>query len=119
MLHNANVTHNTHTYPLYVFTDSLVQLSGIESDQGANEWQRVVVDVRKTVSELMALKSQCNDLLQETTQKNGREGREEGSWLSDRGLMCVGEVEPLVKELVQLEQLQSYFMWMRRLQQLW
>ena len=95
-----------------------MQLSGIESDEGANEWQRVVADVRKTISELMALKSQCNDLMQETAQKKGREGRDGGPWLSDRGLTCVREVEPLVEELVQLEKLQSYLMWMRQLQQL-
>lgn len=103
---------------------AFVQLSGIESDQEANEWQRVVADVRKTVSELTTLKSRCADLIQETgAQGEGKwsEGRDkdEGTWLSDRGNRCVKEVEPLVREMVQLEHLQSYFTWMRRLQQLW
>ena len=111
-----------------------MQLSGIESDQGANEWQRVVSDVRKTVSELAELKSRCSVLIQETTTVEGvkketvlegvkpvreGEGEEEGgSWMSEGGRRCVKEVEPLVRELVQLERLQSYFTWMRRLHQL-
>ena len=105
-----------------------LQLSGIESDQGANEWQRVVSDVRKTVSELAELKHRCSVLIQETTptveenvkRETELEGGEEerGTWLSEGGRRCVKEVEPLVKELVQLERLQSYFTWMRRLHQL-
>ena len=107
------------------------QLSGIEADQGANEWQRVVSDVRKTVSELAELKSRCSVLIEETTsptvgEENGKAGetaldggeREGGMWLSEGGRRCVQGVEPLVKELVQLERLQSYFTWMRRLHQL-
>ena len=108
------------THDLLIFTD-LAQLSGIETDQGANEWQRVVVDVRKTVSELAEVKSQCNVLMQETG-GGGREkepGKRGGTWLSDAGSGCVKEAEPLVKELVQLEHLQSYFMWMSRLHQIW
>ena len=95
-----------------------MQLSGIEADQEANEWQRVVADVRKTVSELNNVKSRCNLLTQET---EGGEKIEKGagSWLSEGGSRCVKEVEPLVKELVHVEQLQSYFMWMRRLHQIW
>ena len=105
-----------------------LQLSGIESDQGANEWQRVVSDVRKTASELAELKHRCSVLTQETTrtveEKVERERefeggeRERGAWLSEGGRRCVREVEPLMKELVQLERLQLYFTWMRRLHQL-
>ena len=109
-----------------------VQLSGIESDQGVNEWQRVVSDVRKTVSELAELKSRCTVLVQETRSTTEREkdvteleGGELASvdtervvWLSERGRRCVKEVEPLVRELVQLDKLHSYLTWMRKLQQL-
>ena len=101
-----------------------MQLSGIEADQGANEWQRVVSDVRKTVSELAELKSHCSSLVQETAltvhkeENIKREKSEGGVWLSEEGRGCVLEVEPLVKEFVELERLQSYFTWMRRLHQL-
>lgn len=85
--------------------------------------------MRKTVLELTELKSRCGVLIQETTPTveesvkrepavlKGEEG-EEGVWLSERGKRCVRDVEPLVKELVELERLQSYFTWMRRLHQL-
>ena len=84
--------------------------------------------MRKTVSELAELKSHCSVLIQETTptvEENvkretaleGGEGERE-AWLSEGGRRCVREVEPLAKELVQLERLQSYFTWMRRLHQL-
>ena len=100
-----------------------VQLSGIESDQGANEWQRVVSDVRKTVSELGELKSRCTVLVQETRPTTRKEEKNETelegvAWLSERGRRCVREVEPLVRELVQLDKLHSYLTWMRKLQQL-
>ena len=83
--------------------------------------------MRKTVSELAELKSRCSVLVQETTpstageKESGKAGGpregEGGAWLSEGGRRCVQGVEPLVKELVQLERLQSYFTWMRRLHQ--
>jgi hypothetical protein len=120
---------------MMLFNIAFLQLSGIEADQEANEWQRVVSDVRKTVSELAELKSRCSALIGETTPAVGEEkesgkretassDRGEGAegegevWLSEGGRRCVQGVEPLVKELVQLERLQSYFTWMRRLHQL-
>ena len=96
-----------------------MQLSGIEADPEANEWQRVVSDVRKTVSELNDVKSRCDSLTQETEGGEVIKTEGEGSWLSERGTRCVKEVEPLVRELMQVEQLQSYFTWMRRLHQIW
>ena len=87
--------------------------------------------MRKTVSELTELKSRCSVLVEETTspivgeKESGKAGEtaldggegEGGTWLSEGGRRCVQGVEPLVKELVQLERLQSYFTWMRRLHQ--
>ena len=96
-----------------------MQLSGIESEQvsGANDWQRVVVDVKRTVFDLAEVRSRCDALVKETA-GTGRE-TDEGAWGSQKERECVREVQPLVKEIVQLERLEAYLTWLRRLQQIW
>ena len=97
-----------------------LQLSGIESKEGSgeNDWQRVVADAKKTMSDLAEVKSRCNVLVKETSGKEEGEGKEGGTWMSTGERDCVKVLQPLVRELVQLERLEAYLLWLRRLQQI-
>lgn len=77
----------------------------------------MVSDVRTTIDELERLKSNCLSLC-------GGERAEEEEEGGRRDLVppdvegCVHSVQPLVKEIIELEHLSAYLQWVRSIQRL-
>ena len=86
----------------------LLQLSGSSSIAAdRDEWQHVVSDVRKTVTELETLRDTCISL------RGGSDGVEgQVELLQPDVVECARKIQPLVKETVELDHLKCYLEWM-------
>ncbi len=95
----------------------LRQLSGHGSDSSRDEWQEVVREVRRTVTELETLQTTCVSLRGGWGRARGR-GSEQGGLVRPEAEVCAQEIGPRVREVMAVEQTRSYLQWMGKIRQL-
>ena len=83
-----------------------------------NEWQDVVAEVQSTLAQLRSLQQQLVEVEQETTMMREHTGAGDDSKDWKRVQCCVEEIKGMVKQVSELEKLDSYLTWLRHIQQL-